>query len=80
MASENRQMVCLTEQTKIIAGFYLVYVIGDFIFQITGNALFTLGVDYDCEDTTTIVPLTDGAAAYLLVESLILLSFSVMVL
>ena len=78
--SENRALLCLTMQTKIIAGFYLSYVIGDFIFQIVANEAFDIGKDFDCIDDTVVVPLTNTGAAFLMVQSILLLSFTVMVL
>lgn len=65
----------------MIAGFYLSYVITDFVFQMIGNAVFSLSEDFTCEgDGTVLLPLTNSAAAFVLAQSLIMLSFSVMVL
>lgn len=66
----------------MIAYFYLSYVTSDFLFQLIGNLVFKNIPDaFDCiDDGTVLIPLTNGSAAYMLIMSLLLLSFSVMVL
>jgi len=38
-SGENKSLLCLFEQTKVIAGFYLGYVVLDFLVQGIGNAV-----------------------------------------
>lgn len=65
----------------MISGFYLTYVICDITYQLIGNILFEPDSDFLCNDGGTVItPTTEAGAVYLLIHSLLLLSFSVMVL
>jgi hypothetical protein len=68
-------------QTKLIAAFYLGYVVSDIAYQILGNLLFDPNKDFLCKENGTVAaPINNAGAIYMLIHSLILLSFSVMVL
>jgi hypothetical protein len=79
-SGENKALLCLFEQTKVIAGFYLGYVVLDLLVQVIGNAVIREDTDFDCRDDSTIVPMNNSGATFLLVQTIILLSFTIMVL
>jgi hypothetical protein len=79
-SGENKALLCLFEQTKVIAGFYLGYVVLDLLVQVIGNAVIREDTDFDCRNDSTIVPMNNSGATFLLVQTIILLSFTIMVL
>ena len=65
----------------MISAFYLIFVIGDIAYKILANVLFEPNIEFTCnEGGTVITPNTEAGAVYLLIHSLLVLSFSVMVL
>jgi len=79
--TEQRQLQCLNKQTQMISAFYLTYVVSDIIYQMIGNLAFEPNSDFFCDaGGTVITPKTDLGAIYMLIHSLLLLSFSIMVL
>lgn len=69
------------KQTRLVAAFYLGYVVSDIAYQVLGNLLFDPDRDFLCKENGTVAaPITNGGAIYMLIHSLILLSFSIMVL
>lgn len=79
-SGENKALLCLFEQTKVIAGFYLGYVVLDFLVQGIGNAVIREDTDFDCRDNSVIVPMNNSGATFLLIQTILLLSFTIMVL
>lgn len=70
--------MCVVQQTKIISGFYISYVVLQVIYLLIGNLFFDPDTHFKCENGN-VVPLTNPAALYGLFQDLIILIFSLMV-
>ena len=79
MKFENRQLMCLVQQTKIISAFYLGYVIFQVLYQVLGNLVFNTNTHFQCTEGDMIKPITNLAALYAFFHDFIMLFFSVMV-
>lgn len=66
-ARENKQMKCLSHQVKVMAFFYLIFVICNIVVQTVGNALMKNGDEFKCNNNNSIQPLINPAAIFLFV-------------
>jgi hypothetical protein len=59
---ENRSLDCLNEQIKVIAVFYISYIVLDVVMQIIGNEIIDNQIK--CENKFVILPTNNEGAAF----------------
>lgn len=66
-ARETKQMQCLSHQVKVMAAFYLIFVVCNILVQSVGNLLMKNGDEFKCDNRNSIDPLKNSAAVFLFV-------------
>lgn len=79
-ARESNQKLCLVHQVRVMAAFYLIFVICNVLVQSLGNTLMKNGDEYICNDRNSIEPLKNSGAIFLFVQTILIFSFTCVVL
>jgi hypothetical protein len=79
LSVEMKNMMCFSAQTKWLAISYFCFVVLDFILMGIGNVLMERDHDFICENQTELLSINNAGAAFLLLYTLFMLSFSIMI-